>query len=80
MLALRRMTHTAFGTLMELEPAMGLLLGLLVLSQQPTAIQVAGIALVVLAGAGAQRCGRRTATSDAADDLPELAVTAFEPT
>ena len=49
MLALRRMTHTAFGTLMTLEPAMGLLLGLLVLSQQRRAIQIAGIDLVVLA-------------------------------
>lgn len=80
MLALRRMTHTAFGTLMALEPAMGLLLGLLVLSQQPSAIQVTGIAVVVLAGAGAQRGGRRAAVSDTADDELELPVTAFEPT
>jgi threonine/homoserine efflux transporter RhtA len=36
MLALRRMTSSAFGTLMALEPAMGLLLGLLVLAQQPS--------------------------------------------
>ncbi len=60
MLALRRMTHTAFGTLMALEPAMGLLLGLLVLSQQPSPVQLVGILLVVVAGAGAQRGGRRT--------------------
>ena len=60
MLALRRMTPTAFGTLMALEPAIGLLLGLLVLSQQPSPVQLAGIALVVLAGAGAQRNGLRT--------------------
>ncbi|MEE6272509.1 EamA family transporter [Georgenia wangjunii] len=80
MLALRRMTPTAFGTLMALEPAMGLLLGLLVLSQQPTAIQVAGIALVVLAGAGAQRGGHRTTPSDA-DDEPVLPLlSAPEPT
>jgi inner membrane transporter RhtA len=64
MLALRRMTPTAFGTLMALEPAMGLLLGLLVLSQQPSPVQLAGIALVVLAGAGAQRGGRRAASTD----------------
>lgn len=35
LLALRRMTPTAFGTLMALEPAIGLLLGILVLSQHP---------------------------------------------
>ncbi len=35
MLALRRMTHTAFGTLLSVEPAFGVLIGLLVLSQDP---------------------------------------------
>ncbi|WGW13845.1 EamA family transporter [Saxibacter everestensis] len=60
MLALRRMTHTAFGTLMALEPAFGVVLGLIVLHQIPSLVQVAGIMLVVLAGAGAQRGGTRT--------------------
>jgi inner membrane transporter RhtA len=59
MLALRSMTHTAFGTLMALEPALGVLLGLLVLHQRPSATQLVGILLVVLAGAAAQRGGRR---------------------
>jgi inner membrane transporter RhtA len=59
MLALRRMQPTAFGTLMALEPAFGVLLGLLVLHQQPSMLQVAGVVLVVLAGAAAQRGGRR---------------------
>ncbi|OUM42717.1 EamA family transporter [Arthrobacter sedimenti] len=59
MLALRRMTATAFGTLMALEPAVGLLLGLIVLHQQPSPIQFLGILLVVVAGAAAQRGGRR---------------------
>ncbi len=59
MLALRRMTPTAFGTLMALEPALGVLLGLLILHQQPSGIQVLGILLVVLAGDAAQRGGRR---------------------
>ena len=59
MLALRRMTHTAFGTLMALEPAFGLLLGLVVLRQVPSWLQVLGIILVVSAGAGAQRGGTR---------------------
>ncbi|MCT9869818.1 EamA family transporter [Paenarthrobacter aurescens] len=58
--ALRRMTSNAFGTLMSLEPAFGVLLGLLVLHQQPSIIQFIGITLVVVAGAAAQRGGDRT--------------------
>lgn len=63
MLALREMTHHAFGTLMALEPAIGLLLGLVVLHQRPSPVQLAGIVLVVLAGAAAQCAGRRTSTA-----------------
>ena len=59
LLALRRMTHHAFGTLMAVEPAIGVLLGLLVLGQIPSTVQVVGITLVVLAGAAAQQGGRR---------------------
>lgn len=55
MAALRRMTSTAFGTLMALEPAIGEALGLLVLHQLPTVAQIAGILLVVTAGVLAQR-------------------------
>ncbi|MHA7154911.1 EamA family transporter [Arthrobacter sp. TMN-50] len=61
MLALRRMTHTAFGTLMALEPAIGVLLGLLILKQQLGVLQIIGIVLVVLAGAASQRDGIRPA-------------------
>lgn len=57
--ALRRMTHTAFGTLMALEPAFGVLLGLIVLFQVPNALQVLGIVLVVIAGVAAQQDGIR---------------------
>ncbi|WP_238385120.1 GDSL-type esterase/lipase family protein, partial [Nesterenkonia muleiensis] len=57
--ALRRMTTPAFGTLMAIEPAIALLLGLVVLSQMPTVIQCLGIIVVVLAGATAQHGGRR---------------------
>jgi inner membrane transporter RhtA len=64
MLALRHMTSTAFGTLMAVEPAFGLVLGLIVLHQRPTAVQLLGILLVVLAGAAAQRNGRRRTPSD----------------
>ena len=59
LVALRHLTPTAFGTLMALEPAIGVLLGLLVLHQTPSATQVVGILLVVLAGTAAQRGGRR---------------------
>jgi inner membrane transporter RhtA len=59
LLALRRLTATAFGTLMSLEPALGLVVGLVVLHQRPGAGPVTGIALVVVAGAGAQRGGAR---------------------
>ena len=59
MLALRRMKPAAFGTLMALEPAFGVLLGLLVLHQAPAPAQILGITLVVIAGAAAQRGGQR---------------------
>jgi inner membrane transporter RhtA len=64
LLALRHMTQTAFGTLMALEPAFALLLGLVILKQEPSPIQLIGIVLVVLAGAGAQRGGRRRPRED----------------
>ncbi len=63
LLALRRMTPAAFGTLMAVEPAVGLLLGLLVLHQRPSATQLLGILLVVIAAAAAQRGGRRVAST-----------------
>lgn len=59
MTALRHMNQAAFGTLMALEPAIGVVLGLVVLHQRPTPAQIAGILLVVLAGAAAQRSGQR---------------------
>ena len=61
MLALQRMTAHAFGTLMALEPAFGVLLGALLLQQVPAPVQIGGVALVVLAGAAAQRGGTRSA-------------------
>ncbi|PVU83920.1 EamA family transporter [Cellulomonas sp. WB94] len=70
--ALRHMTASAFGTLMALEPAVGVLLGLVVLHQRPSPAQLAGILLVVLAGAAAQRGGRRRRGVDADAARPEL--------
>lgn len=57
--ALRRLTTAAFGTLMSLEPAIALLLGLIVLHQQPGWWPVVGILFVVAAGVGAERTGAR---------------------
>jgi inner membrane transporter RhtA len=61
MLALRRLTAPAFGTLMCLEPALALLIGLLMLNQAPGLLPVAGIGFVVAAGIGAERSGGRPA-------------------
>jgi inner membrane transporter RhtA len=59
MLALRRLTATAFGTLMSLEPAVALVVGLVGLHQTPDAGPLVGILFVVVAGIGAQRTGAR---------------------
>jgi inner membrane transporter RhtA len=61
MLALRRLTTAAFGTLMSLEPAIALVIGLVVLHQVPGPWPVLGIAFVVAAGVGAERTGARVA-------------------
>jgi inner membrane transporter RhtA len=60
LLALRRLTAGAFGTLMALEPAFAMVIGLLVLGQVPNPLAVVGIVLVVAAGVGAERSGART--------------------
>jgi inner membrane transporter RhtA len=60
LLALRRLTTAAFGTLMSLEPALALVIGLVVLHQVPGWAPVAGVAFVVAAGVGAERTGART--------------------
>jgi inner membrane transporter RhtA len=59
LLALRRLTAAAFGTLMSLEPAIALVVGMVVLHQLPGPSPVLGIAFVVAAGIGAQRSGAR---------------------
>lgn len=74
MLALRRMTHTAFGTLMALEPGFAALLGFLVLDQGLSVTQLLGMSLVVIAGAAAQLGGRRDPVRGAASPSPEVAV------
>jgi inner membrane transporter RhtA len=61
MLALRRLTTAAFGTLMALEPAFAMIIGLIVLTQVPGPGAVVGICFVVIAGIGAARVGARPA-------------------
>jgi inner membrane transporter RhtA len=64
MLALRRLTATAFGTLMSLEPAAALIVGLVALHQTPGLGPLVGILFVVSAGIGAARGGARRAALD----------------
>jgi len=60
LLALRRLTTAAFGTLMALEPAFAMIVGLVVLHQIPGPAGVVGICFVVAAGIGAARTGARS--------------------
>ena len=60
LLALRRLTTAAFGTLMALEPAFAMIVGLVVLHQIPGPAGVVGICFVVAAGIGASRTGARS--------------------
>ncbi len=66
MLALRKLTTAAFGTLMCLEPAIAVLIGLTILHQVPRPAAVIGIILVIAAGIGATRTGQRRTTPDTA--------------
>jgi inner membrane transporter RhtA len=60
MQALRRLTTAAFGTLMALEPAFALIVGMIVLTQMPGVSAVVGICFVVAAGVGSARAGSRS--------------------
>jgi inner membrane transporter RhtA len=59
LMALRRLNTASFGTLMSLEPAFAMLIGFVVLAQEPGTAGVVGICLVVAAGVGAARAGAR---------------------
>jgi inner membrane transporter RhtA len=76
LLALRRLTATAFGTLMSLEPAVALLAGLLLLGQLPGIAPGFGVVLVVIAGIGATRAGTR---APAARDDRDLCPASTDP-
>jgi len=60
MLSLRRLDAGAFGTLMALEPAFAVGVGLVALGQVPGPSAALGTALVVTAGIGAARSGARS--------------------
>jgi inner membrane transporter RhtA len=53
--ALRRLPESTFATLMAFEPALGIVVGALVLGQRPSLLSAAGILLVVVAGIGVTR-------------------------
>jgi inner membrane transporter RhtA len=79
MLALRRLTTAAFGTLMSLEPAIALVVGFLLLRQNPTPDALAGIAFVVIAGVAAERAGARPQPPSARldDDADQAGLPVF---
>lgn len=58
--SLRRLSTAAFSTLVCLEPAIGTVLGLVLLGQVPHALIVVGIMCVIGAGAGSVRSGARS--------------------
>lgn len=66
LLALRRLDPRVFGILLSLEPAVAALAGWLVLDQRLTLVQLAGMALVVLASAVVMGAGRRRQPADPA--------------
>jgi inner membrane transporter RhtA len=60
MMSLRRLTTATFGTLMALEPAFAMIVGLVVLHQIPGTLGTVGVGFVVAAGIGAARAGARS--------------------
>ncbi|MGC0416405.1 EamA family transporter [Embleya sp. AB8] len=72
LLALRRLTTAAFGTLMSLEPAVALLAGLVFLHQVPGAGQLVGMVLVTIAALGTARS--ENAHREPAPTAPEAEV------
>ncbi|MFJ9036895.1 EamA family transporter [Streptomyces sp. NPDC102406] len=63
MVALRDLPAPVFGTPMSLEPAVGALVGFVLLAEQPSWVQALGSALVTTAGMGAVCSGARQPTA-----------------
>jgi len=78
LLALRRLTAGAFGTLMALEPAFALVIGFAALHQVPNLLGVVGVGFVVAAGVGAERSGARAEEPSDAGGLLERGQLAVE--
>jgi inner membrane transporter RhtA len=70
--SLRRLSASAFSTLVCLEPAIGTVLGLILLGQVPHLLGVAGLVCVVAAGAGSVRSGARERHTPERQDEPSL--------
>jgi inner membrane transporter RhtA len=62
LMALRRLTPAVFGILMSLGPATASLAGFVLLGQHLSALELTGIALVIIASAGAVWAGRTRPT------------------
>jgi inner membrane transporter RhtA len=81
LMALRRLAAASFAILMSLSPATASLAGYLILGQTLTWLEVAGMALVIVASVGAVRAGTRAdagagtppAERDAEGETPPLA-------
>ncbi|GAA3936220.1 EamA family transporter [Microbacterium soli] len=64
LMALRRLTPAVFGVLMSLGPATATLAGFVLLGQRLTPLELTGIALVIVASAGAVWAGRRRTAAE----------------
>ncbi|MBS3179146.1 MULTISPECIES: EamA family transporter [unclassified Pseudoclavibacter] len=72
--ALRRITAAAYGTLTSLEPAVALVIGLLLLHQVPGLLPVVGLVLVIVAGIGVERSAGRAPAAAAPPDAASAAA------
>jgi inner membrane transporter RhtA len=59
LVALKRLTAAAFGTLSAGEPALAAIFGVTLLGEHLDFVQVAGIGIVIIAAVAAERTGRR---------------------
>jgi inner membrane transporter RhtA len=68
--AMPRMPPRVFAVFMSIEPAFGVLFGFLILHENLTPVQIAGIAMVIMAAAGAAASARPAAAPAGASDAP----------
>jgi inner membrane transporter RhtA len=70
MVALRRLSTKAFGTLMSFEPAIAAVAGVVLLHERLTALQWLAIAAIVVASVGAVKGERPERLAERADFAP----------